>query len=127
VLYPIQTEPSSGLRTQSAAVELADIVRIVAGDAPEVVLRGAKTIYRNPQTGLQVVYDVAGNYFRVHNPAVKGVLEYLDAAGNEIPANVPLLRGSGGYTLTGVSKDVRQALTHFTNSDPLPRLGSEHD
>jgi hypothetical protein len=51
------------------SVSLGKTVQRIAGDAPEVAMDGAKTTYRNPRTGLQVVYDVGGNYFRVQNPA----------------------------------------------------------
>jgi uncharacterized protein YukE len=104
-------------------VSLRDTVRTIAGDAPVVAKGGAKTVYRNPKTGLQVVYDVGGNYFRVQNRAQSGSIgEYLDETGNIIPANLPVLRAGGGYTLQGVPRSVRQGLTHFMNTDTLTRF-----
>jgi len=96
---------------------LARTVERIAGKNPLVESTASgKQIYRNPDTGLQVVYDVKGNYFRVENPAARGPARYLDQHGNEIPPNVFLV-GRDGSTQTGVPKDVRQALTHFLNVD----------
>ena len=36
--------------------------------------------------------------------------------GNEIPANVPLIK-QGGTTWTGVPTDIREGLTQFMDSD----------
>jgi hypothetical protein len=76
------------------------------------------SIYTNPDTGMQVVYDVEGGYFRIENPNASSYADrYLDLNGNPIPANVPLLRPDGTYSMVGVPRDVRNALTHFWNSD----------
>ncbi|MCL4807650.1 MAG: hypothetical protein KJ062_07630 [Thermoanaerobaculia bacterium] len=96
---------------------LSESVQRVAGPNPVIeVTASGKTIFRNPESGLQVVYDEAGNYFRVENPAAAGVGRYLDASGNVIPANVPLVKPTGTGQ-TGVPPEVRKALTHFSNSD----------
>jgi filamentous hemagglutinin len=101
-------------------VSLNDTVSSIAGDNPVVSYTvSGKTLYANPSTGMQVVYDNAGNYFRIENTNVTGPLRYTDQFGNPIPANVPLVKPSG-TTQTGVPSDVRNALTHFTNTDGKP-------
>ncbi|GKS77164.1 hypothetical protein AVME950_19730 [Acidovorax sp. SUPP950] len=97
-------------------VSLNDTISLIGGDKPTIsYTTSGKTIYANPSTGLQVVYDNAGNYFRVENTNVIGPLRYTDQFGNPIPANVPLVKPSG-TTQTGVPSDVRNGLTHFTNT-----------
>jgi hypothetical protein len=77
-----------------------------------------RAIYANPDTGLHVVHDIEGGYFRIQNPNAESVVDrYLGLNGEAIPANVPLLRPDGGFFLTGVPRAVRQALTHFWDSD----------
>ncbi|MCP4529089.1 MAG: RHS repeat-associated core domain-containing protein [Aestuariibacter sp.] len=96
---------------------LQETIGRIAGNNSIIEITGSgKTIYRNPDSGLQVVYDNAGNYFRVENPNATGVGQYLDLYGNEIPANVRLV-GPNGVTQTGLPPDVRKALTHFKNTD----------
>ncbi|MBR0726905.1 RHS repeat-associated core domain-containing protein, partial [Bradyrhizobium manausense] len=96
---------------------LSETVANVSGTNPTITYTASgKTIYANPETGLQVVYDNAGNYFRVENTNVTGALRYTDQYGNAIPANVPLVKPSGS-TQTGVPPEVRRALTHFNNTD----------
>jgi RHS repeat-associated protein len=99
------------------SASLSEAIATVAGNNPNVASTLGKVIYENPETGLQVVHDLGGNYFRVRNPGLAGVSQYLDLTGGKIPANVPILRSSGGYVYSGVPRDVRQALTHFLNSD----------
>ena len=45
-----------------------------------------KTIYKNSETGVQVVYDNSGNYFRIQNTNLSGRRSYLDLNGS-IPNN----------------------------------------
>ncbi|HVE84138.1 MAG TPA: hypothetical protein VND93_14875 [Myxococcales bacterium] len=98
---------------------LRETIERIAGPRPVVTTTASgKTIYANPSTGLQVVYDRAGNYFRIENPAANGPTRYLDQFGKPIPPNTPVV-GPKGTTMTGVPADVRNALTHFLNSDPL--------
>lgn len=68
----------------------------------------------NPTTGVSVVYDNAGNYYRVQN----AVGQYLDQGGNAIPNNVPLI-GESKTTQTGIPSSLRNALTHFKNIDVI--------
>jgi filamentous hemagglutinin len=93
---------------------LSQTVKNIAGSNPQVTYTtSGKTIYTNPTTGASVVYDNAGNYYRVQNPAG----QYLDKNGNPIPNNVPLI-GPNKTTQTGVPSGVRNGLTHFNNTDP---------
>jgi len=99
------------------SASLDETVSRIAGSSPDISTVLGKIIYANPLTNLRVVYDVAGDYFRIQNPAASGVLEYLDLSGGVIPANVPVLRAAGGYAYSGIPAEVREALTHFLNSD----------
>lgn len=62
------------------------------------------------------MYDNAGKYFRVEDTTVSGPLRYTDQFGNSIPNNVFLIKNSG-TSQTGISADIRKALTHFTDGD----------
>jgi hypothetical protein len=94
---------------------LSETVHRIVGPNPEITYTASgKTVYTNPTTNMTVVYDNAGNYYRVQN----AVGQYLDKSGNVIPNNVPLI-GPNKTTQTGVPKDIRQGLTHFTNTDPI--------
>lgn len=94
---------------------LNETVESIAGSNPAITYTvSGKTIYTNSTTGASVVYDNAGNYYRVRNAAG----QYLDQSGNAIPNNVPLV-GPNKTTQTGVPRDVRNALTHFNNTDPV--------
>lgn len=98
-------------------VSLRDTVALVAGEKPIVTYTtSGKTLYKNPATGKQVVYDNAGNYFRVEDTTITGPLRYTDQFGKSIPNNVVIVR-EGGYSQTGIPSDVRRALTHFSNTD----------
>src|SRR5690554_1554918 len=70
-----------------------------------------KTIYKNNETGIQVVADDAGNYFRIENTNITSKNRYLDLDGN-IPNNKVI----NGKTI-GRSRDEYQQATHFKNMD----------
>ena len=93
------------------------IDRLLGTEVTAASTASGKTIYSSGSTTLQVISDNAGGYFRVEDTAAKGIDRYVSQYGNAIPANVPLL-GSGGTTMIGVPRDVRQALTHFLDEDP---------
>jgi filamentous hemagglutinin len=84
-----------------------------AEENPQVSTDSSRTIYTNPTTGTSVVYDNAGNYYRV--PSSTG--QYIDKNGNPLPNNVPLV-GTNKTTQTGIPSDLRQGLTNFRNNDP---------
>jgi hypothetical protein len=96
---------------------LIGTIRRIAGEEPIIqTTKTGKVIYQNPDTGIQVIHDIAGNYFRVRDPNIRGIEGYLDQYGNPIPANVPVV-GPGRTTHPGVPRDLRQTLTHFMNAD----------
>ncbi|WP_249185014.1 hemagglutinin repeat-containing protein [Burkholderia cenocepacia] len=95
---------------------LEGTVAKIAGPNPQIKYTSTgKTVYTNPETGNSVVYDNAGNYFRVENSTG----QYLDKSGNVIPNNVPLIKPNK-TSQTGVPTGIRNGLTHYNNSD-LPK------
>ena len=70
-----------------------------------------KTVYKNKETGIQVVADDAENYFRIENTNLTGKRKYLDLDGN-IPNNKVV----NGRT-SGRSKAEYNQVTHFNNID----------
>ncbi|NRR31473.1 LysM peptidoglycan-binding domain-containing protein [Oxalobacteraceae bacterium] len=98
-------------------VSASETIANIAGENPIITYtESGKTLYTNPSTGLQVVYDNAGKYFRIEDTNMTGPLRYTDQFGQPIPNNVSLIK-STGTSQTGVPGDVRKALTHFTDSD----------
>jgi len=67
-----------------------------------------KEIYENPTTGVQVVYDTSGQYFRIHNPNLTGRRTYLDLNGT-----VPNNRINADGTQSGRTQGEYNAVTHF--------------
>ena len=91
---------------------LSKAVRKFAGDEPEVhVTETGKVLYRNPTTGLQVVYDVKGDYFRIEDTTKPGKRVFMDMNGT-IPNNVV----EKGKTRGRNQKEYNQ-ITHFRNID----------
>ena len=72
-----------------------------------------KVIYRNNDTGIEVVYDKNGNYFRINDTNLTGRRSYLDLEGNRLSNNI--VTGSG--TQRGMTQGEYNALTHFNNID----------
>jgi len=70
-----------------------------------------KTVYKNSETGIQVVVDDAGNYFRIENTNLTGKRKYLDLDGN-IPNNKVVNGKTSGRT----QGEYNQA-THFNIID----------
>jgi RHS repeat-associated protein len=89
---------------------LGDAIAKFAPDA-EAVQSGQKILYKNQQTGVQVVYDEAGNYFRVQDTKLTGRRQYLDLNGN-IPNNKVI----NGKSIGRSQSEYNQA-THFNNSE----------
>ncbi len=88
---------------------LDDAVEKFAGDSPIVTFTDSgKKIYTNPDTGIQVVEDLNGSYFRIHDPSISGRRSYLDVDGN-IPNNKTLENG----TQAGRSQAEYNSVTHF--------------
>ncbi len=70
-----------------------------------------KTIYRNTKTGIQVVVDDVGNYFRIEDTRITGRRKYLDL--NGIIPNNKKINGK----ISGNTKGEYQQATHFNNID----------
>ena len=67
--------------------DIAAAIGRFAGDTPAVVVtETGKRIFEDPRTGVQVVEDIAGRYFRIHDPSLPGRRRYLDLDGN-VPNN----------------------------------------
>lgn len=93
-----------------ADASLKEIMKKFAPNAEGVIV-GQKTIYTNTDTGIQIVYDNAGNYFRIQNTNLPGKRTYLDLNGN-IPNN-KIIDGKE----MGRSQAEYNQITHFNNTD----------
>jgi len=88
---------------------LDDAVSRFAGSNPVISTTAkGKKFFTNPDTGIQVVQDVKGNYFRVFDPSIKGKRAYFDMNGN-IPNNIVLESGKQAGRTQGEYNQV----THF--------------
>lgn len=90
-----------------------DAINKFAPDATPVYTDKGKIIYRNDSTGIEVVYDKNGNYFRIVDTNLTGKRTALDLDGNPIPNNVITEKG----TQRGISQGEYNAASHFNNSD----------
>lgn len=101
---------------------LSEAIRKFAGENP--IVEGptpkGKMIYRNPVTGIEVVYDINGNYFRINNPNLPGRRTSMDMDGN-IPNNKTLPNGKQA----GRSQSEYNEVTHFNNTDPTSQDSSK--
>ena len=92
---------------------LQEAIDKFAPESTPVFTDKGKAIYRNNDTGIEVVYDMNGNYFRISDTNLTGRRSYLDLEGNRIPNNI--------VTETGAQRGITQAeynaLTHFNNID----------
>lgn len=84
-----------------------------APDATPVHTDKGKIIFRNESTGIEVVYDKNGNYFRIVDTNLSGKRTALDFDGNKIPNNVTTEKG----TQRGMSQGEYNAASHFNNTD----------
>ncbi|MFG1173697.1 hypothetical protein AAFN90_08895 [Erwiniaceae bacterium CAU 1747] len=67
-----------------------------------------KQTYTNPKTGVQVVEDLSGRYFRICDPSLPGKRKYLDLDGS-VPNNKLLETGSQ----VGRTQSEYNEVTHF--------------
>jgi hypothetical protein len=67
-----------------------------------------KKIYKNPETGIEIVEDLKGNYFRIFDPSKPGRRKYLDLTGN-VPNNKALPNGKQ----IGITQSEYNEITHF--------------
>ncbi|WP_345987741.1 hypothetical protein AAEU33_12035 [Chryseobacterium sp. Chry.R1] len=93
------------------SASLSETIQKFAPEAEGVTTDTGKTIYTNSETGLQIVYDNNGNYFRIQDTNITGRRSYLDMDGN-IPNNKTV----DGKQL-GRSQGEYNQVTHFNNND----------
>ena len=84
-----------------------------APNANPIYTDKGKIIFRNASTGIEVVYDKNGNYFRIVDTNLTGKRTALDLNGNRIPNNVITEKG----TQRGMTQGEYNAATHFNNTD----------
>jgi len=70
-----------------------------------------KKIYKSPETGVEIVEDLNGGYFRIYDPSKPGKRKYLDLSGS-IPNNKTLPNGNK----TGMTQSEYNEITHFKKS-----------
>ncbi|MDY0972291.1 VENN motif pre-toxin domain-containing protein, partial [Siccibacter turicensis] len=80
-----------------------------AGSNPTVTTtEKGKRIYTNPKTGVQVVEDTNGSYFRIYDPSISGKRSYLSLDGS-VPNNKTLDNGKQA----GRTQSEYNEVTHF--------------
>ena len=90
---------------------LQEAIDKFAPNVEPVVTSKGKLIYNNQETGISVVYDKNGNYFRIEDTTRPRGRNYLDIDGNDM--NNEVVNGK----TRGRSKADYQRVTHFNNSD----------
>jgi len=90
---------------------LSTAVESFASGVKGVETSSGKTLFTNSKTGIQVVYDKSGNYFRIENTNLSGARRYLDLKGN-IPNN-KVVDGK----IKGRSQAEYNQVTHYNNKD----------
>ena len=94
--------------TQWKKADLNKNIKKFAGKNSKVsTTETGKTIYKNQKTGMQLVVDKAGKYFRIQNTKLTGKRCYLDLNG-KIPNN-KIINGK----IIGNSQAEYNQLTHF--------------
>lgn len=90
---------------------LMDAIDTFAPGSIGTTTETGKTLFRNFDTGIQVVYDDAGKYFRIENLTLSGKRKFLDLKGN-VPNNSII----DGRTI-GRNQSEYNQVTHFRNTD----------
>lgn len=90
-----------------------EAIKKFAPNATPVYTDKGKIIFRNDSTGIEVVYDKNGNYFRIIDTNLTGRRTALDLDGNKIPNNITTEKG----TQRGMSQGEYNAASHFNNTD----------
>ena len=93
------------------SASLQEAISKFASNVEPVVTSSGKIIYNNQETGISVVYDVYGNYFRIEDTTRPRGRNYLDMDGNDM--NNETINGK----TKGRSRSDYQRVTHFNNSD----------
>jgi len=105
---PKGQERAKKFGSQWQKADLNQIKQKFIGQNPKIVTTPTgKTIYLNQKTGIQIVVDNAGKYFRIQNTNLTGKRCYLDLAG-KIPNN-KVVNGK----IRGNSQAEYNQLTHF--------------
>ncbi len=97
--------------SQWGNASLSGAINKFAPGAKGVTTSTGKTLYTNSKTGMQVVSDNAGGYFRIENTTLSGKRRYTDLNGN-IPNNKTV-----NGKISGRSKAEYNQVTHFNNID----------
>ena len=90
---------------------LNDVIKEYAPNSISTTTASGKTIYTNSETGIQILYDTKGNYFRIEDTNKVGKRRYLGLDGKDMSNKV-----ENGRQL-GRSKAEYEAVTHFNNID----------
>ncbi|HCW54411.1 MAG TPA: hypothetical protein DG753_11895 [Clostridium sp.] len=90
---------------------LNDAIKKYAPNSTPTTTASGKKIYTNSDTGIQIVYDTKGNYFRIEDTNKVGKRRYLGLDGKDMSNKV-----ENGKQL-GRSKAEYEAVTHFNNVD----------
>ncbi|MBY8971339.1 RHS repeat protein [Pseudomonas sp. P867] len=85
-----------------------NIVKFAGPDPIVITTDKGKKIYKNPQSGIEIVEDLNGNYFRIHDPSLPGSRRYLSLAG-AIPNN----KTSSSGKQMGRTQSEYNEVTHF--------------
>ncbi|HBF38586.1 MAG TPA: hypothetical protein DDW50_14865 [Firmicutes bacterium] len=91
---------------------MKDVINKIASGSSPISTDSGKIIYKNVQTGKQVVYDIEGNYFRIEDTIIQGKRTYTDVNGNLVPNN-KVVNGKQ----SGLSQGEYNQMTHFSNTD----------
>ena len=90
---------------------LTEAINRFAPNAKPVETSKGKVIYSNNETGVSVVYDKNGNYFRIEDTTKPRGRNYLDINGNDM--NNEIVNGKQ----RGRNRADYQRVTHFNNTD----------
>ena len=90
---------------------LTETINRFAPNAKPVETSKGKVIYSNNKTGISVVYDKNGNYFRIEDTTKPRGRNYLDINGNDM--NNEIVNGKQ----RGRNRADYQKVTHFNNTD----------
>lgn len=108
-------QPKGGQRRSNAhshnwvSADLKSTIDRFAGVNPIVSrTHSGKIIYKNRNSGIEVIYDLEGDYFRILDPSISGQRKYLDLDG-KVPTNKTLPNGKQ----TGRTKAEYNEVTHF--------------
>ena len=88
---------------------LNDVIKEYAPNSIPTTTSSGKTIYTNPETGIQIVHDTTGNYFRIEDTNKLGKRRYLGLDGKDMSNKV-----ENGKQI-GRSKEEYERATHFNN------------